>query len=91
MKALLGARANGVAGRPGSRLRYGIDHGEALLQWRLAQEEPVQGAGQALPPTALKRASMPLRLGIPAILQRVGRFDSNKDGDTQEVLVRVPV
>ena len=91
MKALLGARAFRVAGRPGSRLRYGIDHGEALLQWRLAQEEPVQGAGQALPPTALKRASMHFRSGIPAILQRVARFDSNKDGFTQEELVRVPV
>ena len=91
MKALLGARANGVAGRPESRLRYGIDHGEALLQWRLAQEEPVQGAGQALPPTALKRASMTFRLGIPAILQRVARFDSNKDGRTEEVLVRAPI
>ena len=90
MKALLGARANGVAGWPGSRLRYGIDHGEALLQWRLAQEEPVQGAGQALPPTALKRASK-TGLGIPAILQRVGRFDSNKDGRTEKVLVRAPI
>ena len=44
-EALRGVRADRDGGRRASRLRDGIDRGDALLQRRRAQDEPGQGLG----------------------------------------------
>ena len=90
-EALRGARADRDAGRRASRLRYGIDHGEALLQRQRAWEVPGQGLGW--PPGAPPYKSLPpgLETRDRAELARLLRFAFRLDGRTHVMCVRAAV
>ena len=57
----LGACADRVEERRGSRRRYRIDHGEAPLRRRRAQDEPAQGPGGPCRALPLCRLPPPIR------------------------------
>ena len=94
-KALRGARADRDAGRRTSRLRYRIDHGDALLQRRRAQDEPGQGLGG--PSGAAPYESLPpdLESGDTLLLARFFFFecdiDSHFDSRTENKSLRATV
>ena len=90
-EALRGARADRDAGRRASRLRYGIDHGEALLQRQRAWERPGQGLGW--PPGAPPYKSLPpdLESGDTLTLARLLRCECDLDSRTQKKIVRATV
>ena len=75
----LGACADRVEERRGSRRRYRIDHGEAPLRRRLAQDEPAQGPGGPCraPPLCRLPPSFETRAALP--LERLLRSDSDLD------------
>ena len=96
-EALRGAGADRDAGRRASRLRYGIDHGEALLQRQRAWEQPGQGLGW--PPGAPPYKSLPPDLELRDTLTlarflsdaRVGDWECDLDSRTQKKIVRATV
>ena len=75
----LGARADRVEERRGSRRRYRIDHGEALLRRRLAQDEPAQGPGGPCRAPPLCRLPPPIQTRDTLTLERLLRSDSDLD------------
>ena len=78
-QAHLGARADRVAGRRGSRRRYRIDHGEALLRRRLAQDEPAQGPGGPCRAPPLCRLPPSFESEGRLTLERLLRSESDLD------------
>ena len=75
----LGARADRVEERRGSRRRYRIDHGEAPLRRRLAQDEPAQGPGGPCRAPPLCRLPPSFELSAALQLERLLRSDSDLD------------
>ena len=90
-EALRGARADRDAGRRASRLRHGIDRGEALLQRQRAWERPGQGLGW--PPGAPPYKSLPpdLESGDTLTLARLLQCECDLDSRTQKKIVRATV
>ena len=90
-EALRGARADRDAGRRASRLRYGIDHGEALLQRQRAWE--VSGQGLGWPPGAPPYESLPpdLESENTLTLARLLRCECDLDSGTRKKLARATV
>ena len=56
-ESLRGVRADRDGDRRASRLRDGVDRGDALLQWRRPQDEP--GEGHGWPSAAAPHESLP--------------------------------
>ena len=75
----LGARADRVEERRGSRRRYRIDHGEAPLRRRRAQDEPAQGPGGPCRVPPLCRLPPSFETSAALQLERLLRSDSDLD------------
>ena len=87
----LGARADRVEERRGSRRRYRIDHGEALLRRRRAQDEPAQGPGGPCRAPPLCRLPPPIQSEAALTLARLLRSDRDLHCDTATVCAEVAV
>ena len=92
-EALRGARADRDAGRRTSRLRYRIDHGDALLvlQRRRAQDEP--GQGLEWPSAASPNCRLPpgLESEDTLLLARLLLCHRHLDSRTHDLLLRATV
>ena len=90
-QTLLVASASRRAERRESRLRCRIDDGEALVQRRLAQEEPAQGPGRSSCRLALAGLPPVHKTGDHLTLERVARFACDLDSGTHKDLVRAAI
>ena len=81
--ALRGVRADRDGDRRASRLRDGVDRGDALLQWRRPQDEP--GEGHGWPSAAAPHKSLPpcLESGNTLLLARLLLCDCDLDSRTR--------
>ena len=90
-EALLGARAIRAVERLRSRHQHPVNDAASLDQRGRARGSPGQGsAWPAVAPT-IYLADTDLRLGVPAILQRVTQSTSDLHGHTTHAVGRVPI
>ena len=87
----LGARAHRVAELLESRLRCRIDHGEALLERRVAQKEQAQGPGGPCRRSPAARLPQGLKTGDRLTAARLLRFHFRLDINTEAGRLRVYV
>ena len=87
----LGACADRVEERRGSRRRCRIDHAEALLRRRLAQQQPAQGPGGPCRAPPLYRLPPLCQSGARLTLARLLRFDRGLDGGMATVCAHAAV